>query len=85
MLEGACNASHAYANSTAHADPSTDEEFKGAPDTASLMTHGRKASSDLAEAVAGMTCAFSNSTLGASLYVQLSLVKIVSARSSLPC
>ena len=85
MLEGLCNASHAYANPAAHVDPSNDEDFKGAPETASLMAHGRKASSELAEAVAGMTCACSISTAGASLYVQLSLVRIVSARSSSPC
>ena len=85
MPEGLCDASHAYANPAAQADPSNDEDFKGAPDTASLMMHGRKASSELAEAVAGMTCAFSISTAGASRYVQLSRVRIVSARSSLPC
>lgn len=85
MLEGLCNASHAYANPAAQPDQSNTEDLRSAPDTESLMTHGRNASGELAEAVSGMTCAFSISTAGASRYVQLSLVKTVSARSSLPC
>ena len=85
MLKGLCNASHAYADPTAHVDPSNDEGFKDAPDTASLMTHGREVSSGSVEAVANMACAFSVNTAGASRYVQPSLVTILSARSSLPC